>query len=125
MLNFNLETDQESYKRAMINSTSWEDQARHALLRSSVVERRTSHLVDLAGREVEALRLEDDLTKLLAKADRSQSSIEREMFGRAHGLTLPKGKEVDEGSQSEAMPQLRAACAADCWLSGSLLRCMT
>ena len=77
MLNFNLETDQESYKRAIINSTSWEDQARHALLRSSVVERRTSHLVDLAGREVEALRLEDDLTKLLAKADRSQSSIER------------------------------------------------
>ena len=77
MLNFNLETDKENHKRAMINSTSWEDQARHALLRSSVVERRTSHLVDLAGREVEALRLEDDLTKLLAKADRSQSSIER------------------------------------------------
>ena len=81
LFNFNLDNDKKLHRKSLASSSSWEKSAKHSVLWSAVTERRLVSLSRAAERDVRALRLEDELNRLLAKGSRSETDIAIEVGG--------------------------------------------
>ena len=81
LFNFNLDNDKKLHRKSLASSSSWEESAKHSVLWSAVTERRLVSLSRAAERDVRALRLEDELKRLLAKGSRSETDIAIDVGG--------------------------------------------